>query len=91
LKFFGTTLATPPCSPINGVILPVPWGNQTVFFRLMLQRSACGEESVKASHFMLLKRYQYMLIQTHGLHWIVEFAVEVGFILILLNYPHGFL
>jgi len=37
------------------------------------------EESVKASHFMLLKRYQYMLIQTHGLHWIVEFAVEVGF------------
>ena len=34
--------------------------------------------SVKASHFMLLKRYQYLLIQTHDLNWIVEFSVEVG-------------
>ena len=37
------------------------------------------EESVKASPFMLLKRYQYLLIQTHVLNWIVELTVEVGF------------
>ena len=37
------------------------------------------EESVKASHFVLLKRHQYLFILTHRLNWIVEFAMKVGF------------
>jgi len=70
VEIFWYHLATPLLFLINDVILPVPWGIKRFFL--------FDEESVKASHFMLLKKYQYLLIQTHCLNWIEEFSVEVG-------------